>query len=80
MDEQHTQAECLDSLGSTSTLASSVINADIEDDPALGQDEDTILLLPTLSITDEIMQLINQSALSEEMTGLQSDGVWNING
>ena len=80
MDEQHTQAEYLDSLGSTSTLASSVINADIEDDPALGQDEDTILLLPTLSITDEIMQLINQSALSEEMTGLQSDGVWNING
>ncbi|XP_031429130.1 uncharacterized protein plekhg2 isoform X3 [Clupea harengus] len=74
VDEQHTQAECLDSLGSTSTLASSVINADIEDDPALGQDEDTILLLPTLSITDEIMQLINQSALSEEMTGLQSDG------
>nr|XP_055053717.1 uncharacterized protein plekhg2 [Misgurnus anguillicaudatus] len=71
------QADSIGSSGSTSTLASSVIEVEFaRDDLTLCQDEDDLTPLPpppTLSITEEIMQFINQSRLREGMAQLTSD-------
>ncbi|KAA0701932.1 Pleckstrin -like proteiny domain-containing family G member 2 [Triplophysa tibetana] len=71
------QAGSIGSLGSTSTLASSVIEVESgRDNPALCQDDDDLNPLPpppTLSITEEIMQFINQSRVREGMAELSSE-------
>nr|XP_694345.6 pleckstrin homology domain-containing family G member 2 [Danio rerio] len=71
------QADSMGSSGSTSTLASSVIEVESgRDDLALCQDEDDMTPLPpppTLSITEEIMEFINQSRARQGMTELTSD-------
>ncbi|XP_065136053.1 uncharacterized protein [Paramisgurnus dabryanus] len=71
------QADSIGSSGSTSTLASSVIEVEFaRDDLTLCQDEDDLTPLPpppTLSITEEIMQFINESRLREGMAQLTSD-------
>ncbi|XP_073673755.1 uncharacterized protein [Garra rufa] len=65
------------SSGSTSTLASSVIEVESgRDDLALCQDEDDMTPLPpppTLSITEEIMQFINESRARQGMAELTSE-------
>ncbi|XP_067307315.1 uncharacterized protein [Pseudorasbora parva] len=65
------------SSGSTSTLASSVIEVESgRDDLALCQDDDDMTQLPpppTLSITEEIMQFINQSRARQGMAELTSE-------
>ncbi|XP_056119260.1 mucin-4 isoform X1 [Rhinichthys klamathensis goyatoka] len=65
------------SSGSTSTLASSVIEVESgHDDLVLCQDEDDMTPLsppPTLSITEEIMQFINQSRARQGMAELTSE-------
>ncbi|XP_036392479.1 pleckstrin homology domain-containing family G member 3-like [Megalops cyprinoides] len=64
------QADSLGSSGSTSTLASSVIEVEAgRDDLGLGPDED--MTPPTLSITEEILQFINQSRAREGLLDLQ---------
>lgn len=72
------QADSMGSSGSTSTLASSVIEVESgRDDLALCQDEDDMTPLPpppTLSITEEIIEFINQSRARQGMTELTSDG------
>lgn len=71
------QAGSIGSSGSTSTLASSVIEVESgRDDLALCQDDDDLNPLPpppTLSITEEIMQFINQSRVREGMAELSSE-------
>ncbi|XP_067221840.1 mucin-4-like isoform X1 [Chanodichthys erythropterus] len=71
------QADSMGSSGSTSTLASSVIEVESgRDDLALCQDEDDMTPLPpppTLSITEEIMQFINQSRARQGMAELTSE-------
>ncbi|XP_028818475.1 uncharacterized protein plekhg2 isoform X2 [Denticeps clupeoides] len=71
------QADSLGSSGSASTLASSVIEVEpVRDDLGQCQDEDDIVPLtppPTLSITEEIMQFINQSRVREGLTELQAN-------
>ncbi|KAM9442169.1 uncharacterized protein ACWYII_014332 isoform 2-T2 [Salvelinus alpinus] len=69
-----------DSLGSSgSTLASSVMEVEAEaerPDPCLGLDDEDLSPLslpPTLSITEEIMQFINQSRVREGMAELKHD-------
>lgn len=73
------QADSMGSLGSTSTLASSVIEVESgHDDLALCQDEDDMTPLPappTLSITEEIMQFINESRARQGMAELTSEVV-----
>ncbi|KAM9442168.1 uncharacterized protein ACWYII_014332 isoform 1-T1 [Salvelinus alpinus] len=73
-----------DSLGSSgSTLASSVMEVEAEaerPDPCLGLDDEDLSPLslpPTLSITEEIMQFINQSRVREGMAELKHDIVWD---
>lgn len=68
------------SSGSASTLASSVIEVDSgQDKMGLLQDEDEdmspLLTPPTLSITEEIMQFINESRAREGMPELSSNMV-----
>ncbi|CAM4552568.1 unnamed protein product [Leuciscus chuanchicus] len=71
------QADSMGSSGSTSTLASSVIEVESgRDDLVLCQDEDDMTPLsppPTLSITEEIMQFINQSRARQGMAELTSE-------
>ncbi|KAK2881152.1 hypothetical protein Q8A67_018420 [Cirrhinus molitorella] len=71
------QADSMGSSGSTSTLASSVIEVESgRDDLALCQDEDDMTPLPpppTLSITEEIMQFINESRARQGMAELTSE-------
>ncbi|XP_039526769.1 mucin-4 isoform X2 [Pimephales promelas] len=71
------QADSMGSSGSTSTLASSVIEVESgHDDLVLCQDEDDMTPLsppPTLSITEEIMQFINQSRARQGMAELTSE-------
>ncbi|XP_051963350.1 uncharacterized protein plekhg2 isoform X2 [Xyrauchen texanus] len=71
------QADSIGSSGSTSTLASSVIEVESSrDDLALCHDEEDISPLPpppTISITEEIMQFINQSRVREGMAELTSE-------
>ncbi|XP_057207072.1 uncharacterized protein LOC130564737 [Triplophysa rosa] len=71
------QADSIGSSCSTSTLASSVIEVESgHDDLALCQDDDDLTPLPpppTLSITEEIMQFINQSRAREGMAELSSE-------
>jgi len=73
------QADSMGSSGSTSTLASSVIEVESgRDDLVLCQDEDDMTSLsppPTLSITEEIMQFINQSRARQGMAELTSEVV-----
>ncbi len=73
------QADSMGSSGSTSTLASSVIEVESgRDDLALCQDEDDMTPLPpppTLSITEEIMQFINESRARQGMAELTSEVV-----
>uniref|UniRef100_A0A8C7UFI0 Pleckstrin homology domain containing, family G (with RhoGef domain) member 2 n=1 Tax=Oncorhynchus mykiss TaxID=8022 RepID=A0A8C7UFI0_ONCMY len=72
-------ADSLGYSGSTKTLASSVMEVEAETerpDPCLGlEDEDlsSLSLPPTLSITEEIMQFINQSRVREGMAELKHD-------
>nr|XP_046150666.1 pleckstrin homology domain-containing family G member 3-like isoform X4 [Oncorhynchus gorbuscha]XP_046150668.1 pleckstrin homology domain-containing family G member 3-like isoform X4 [Oncorhynchus gorbuscha]XP_046150669.1 pleckstrin homology domain-containing family G member 3-like isoform X4 [Oncorhynchus gorbuscha] len=76
-------ADSLGYSGSTKTLASSVMEVEAEaerPDPCLGlEDEDLspLSLPPTLSITEEIMQFINQSRVREGMAELKHDIVWD---
>lgn len=76
------QADSIGSSGSTSTLASSVIEVESgRDDLALCQDDDDLSPLPpppTLSITEEIMQFINQSRAREGMAELSSEMVHRV--
>lgn len=70
------------SSGSASTLASSVIEVGSgQDKLVLGQDEDEEMsplpTPPTLSITEEIMQFINESRAREGMPELSSNVVRN---
>uniref|UniRef100_A0A3B4C0H4 Pleckstrin homology domain containing, family G (with RhoGef domain) member 2 n=1 Tax=Pygocentrus nattereri TaxID=42514 RepID=A0A3B4C0H4_PYGNA len=72
------QLDSLGSSGSTSTLASSVIEVDSgRDNLSLVQDdyEDLAPLPspPTMSITEEIMQFINQNCVREGMAELSAD-------
>ncbi|XP_050985538.1 uncharacterized protein plekhg2 [Labeo rohita] len=71
------QADSMGSSGSTSTLASSVIEVESgRDDLALCQDEDDMTPLPpppTLSITEEIMQFINESRARQGMAELMTE-------
>uniref|UniRef100_A0A9J7X7X0 Pleckstrin homology domain containing, family G (with RhoGef domain) member 2 n=1 Tax=Cyprinus carpio carpio TaxID=630221 RepID=A0A9J7X7X0_CYPCA len=71
------QADRMGSSCSTSTLASSVIEVESgHDDLALCQDEDDMTPLPpppTLSITEEIMQFINESRARQAMADLTSE-------
>ncbi|XP_036417146.1 uncharacterized protein plekhg2 isoform X2 [Colossoma macropomum] len=72
------QLDSLGSSGSTSTLASSVIEVDSgRDNLSLVQDdyEDMAPLPspPTMSITEEIMQFINQNCVREGMAELSAD-------
>uniref|UniRef100_A0A671S6Q9 Uncharacterized LOC107662784 n=1 Tax=Sinocyclocheilus anshuiensis TaxID=1608454 RepID=A0A671S6Q9_9TELE len=71
------QADSMGSSGSTSTLASSVIEVESgRDDLTLCQDEDDMTPLappPTLSITEEIMQFINESRARQGMAELTSE-------
>lgn len=69
------QADSIGSSGSTSTLASSVIEVESgRDELALCQDDDDLTPLPpTLSITEEIMQFINQSRAREGMAELSTE-------
>lgn len=70
--ELYPQADSLGSSGSTSTLASSVIEVEAgQDDLGLGPDDE--MTPPTLSITEEILQFINQSRAREGLPGLQPD-------
>ena len=74
------QLDSLGSSGSTSTLASSVIEVDSgRDNLSLVQDdyEDMAPLPspPTMSITEEIMQFINQNCVREGMAELSADVV-----
>ncbi|KAI1893327.1 hypothetical protein AGOR_G00122580 [Albula goreensis] len=70
--ELYPQADSLGSSGSASTLASSVIEVEAgRDDLGLGPDED--ITPPTLSITEEILQFINQSRAREGLPDLQPD-------
>ncbi|XP_046718873.1 uncharacterized protein plekhg2 isoform X1 [Silurus meridionalis] len=76
--ELYTQVESLASSGSASTLASSVIEVGSgQDKLCLGQDEDEDMsplpTPPTLSITEEIMQFINESRAREGMAELSSN-------
>ncbi|XP_014017638.2 uncharacterized protein isoform X2 [Salmo salar] len=72
-------ADSLGSSGSTNTLASSVMEVEAETewpDSCLGlEDEDLspLTLPPNLSITEEIMQFINQSRVREGMAELKHD-------
>ncbi|XP_041730970.1 uncharacterized protein LOC121562872 isoform X2 [Coregonus clupeaformis] len=72
-------ADSLGSSGSTNTLASSVIEVEAEaerPDTCLGLEEEDLSPLslpPTLSITEEIMQFINQSRMREGMAELKHD-------
>ncbi|KAL0972822.1 hypothetical protein UPYG_G00195170 [Umbra pygmaea] len=73
-------ADSVASSGSTSTLASSVIEVEAvgkRPDPCVGlEDDDDLSPLsppPTLSITEEIMQFINESRAREGMTELNRD-------
>ncbi|XP_026138243.1 uncharacterized protein LOC113115141 isoform X2 [Carassius auratus] len=71
------QADSMGSSGSTSTLASSVIEVESgRDDLALCHDEVDMTPLPpppTLSITEEIMQFINESRARQGMAELTSE-------
>lgn len=74
------QPDSIGSSGSTSTLASSVIEVESgRDELALCQDDDDDLSPlpppPTLSITEEIMQFINQSRAREGMAELSTEMV-----
>ncbi|XP_027031020.2 uncharacterized protein plekhg2 isoform X1 [Tachysurus fulvidraco] len=76
--ELYTHVESLASSGSASTLASSVIEVGSgQDKMGLGQDEDEDMSPlpspPTLSITEEIMQFINESRAREGMPELSSN-------
>ncbi|KAK3531663.1 hypothetical protein QTP70_025893 [Hemibagrus guttatus] len=76
--ELYTQVESLASSGSASTLASSVIEVGSgQDKMGLVQDEDEDMSPlpspPTLSITEEIMQFINESRAREGMPELSSN-------
>lgn len=72
--ELYPQGDSLGSSGSASTLASSVIEVEAErDDLELGLEED--MTPPTLSITEEILQFINQSRAREGLPDLQPDTV-----
>ncbi|XP_053095847.1 uncharacterized protein plekhg2 isoform X1 [Pangasianodon hypophthalmus] len=76
--ELYTQVESLASSGSASTLASSVIEVgSAQDKLGLGPDEEEDMsplpTPPTLSITEEIMQFINESRAREGMPELSSD-------
>nr|XP_046170063.1 pleckstrin homology domain-containing family G member 3 isoform X2 [Oncorhynchus gorbuscha] len=72
-------ADSLGFSGSTNTLASSVMEVEAEaerPDPCLGLEEEDLPPLsapPTLSITEEIMQFINQSRVREGMAELKPD-------
>ncbi|TRY89857.1 hypothetical protein DNTS_024921 [Danionella cerebrum] len=72
------QADSIGSIGSTSTLASSVIEVESSTEHlVLCQDEDDMAPLPpppTLSITEEIMEFINQSRARQGMAELTSEG------
>ncbi|CDQ62863.1 unnamed protein product [Oncorhynchus mykiss] len=76
-------ADSLGFSGSTNTLASSVMEVEDEaecPDPCLGLEEEDLPPLsapPTLSITEEIMQFINQSRVREGMAELKPDIVWD---
>ncbi|KAM9468829.1 uncharacterized protein Hap1MRO34_013413 isoform 2-T2 [Clarias gariepinus] len=75
--ELYTQIESLASSGSASTLASSVIEVgSSQDNLGVGQDDDEDMsplpTPPTLSITEEIMQFINESRAREGMPELSS--------
>ncbi|XP_036817023.1 uncharacterized protein LOC110503626 isoform X1 [Oncorhynchus mykiss] len=76
-------ADSLGFSGSTNTLASSVMEVEDEaecPDPCLGLEEEDLPPLsapPTLSITEEIMQFINQSRVREGMAELKADIVWD---
>ncbi|XP_026171100.1 mucin-5AC isoform X2 [Mastacembelus armatus] len=81
------QAESLGSAGSSSTLASSVIEVEPEraasliSPPRPNQDEEdeeeeeltTLSPPPTLSITEEILEFINQSRAREGFTSIHTD-------
>ncbi|KAJ8280703.1 hypothetical protein GJAV_G00057950 [Gymnothorax javanicus] len=77
--ELYPQADSLGSSGSTSTLASSVIEVEVgQDDLGLGQDDlgldpDEVMSPPTLSITEEILQFINESRAREGLPNLLPD-------
>ncbi|TSN39345.1 Pleckstrin homology domain-containing family G member 3 [Bagarius yarrelli] len=71
----YTQVESLASSGSASTLASSVIEVASGQDKISHDDEDMSPLPtpPTLSITEEIMQFINESRAREGMKALSTN-------
>ncbi|XP_064157282.1 uncharacterized protein plekhg2 isoform X2 [Anguilla rostrata] len=70
--ELYPQADSLGSSGSASTLASSVIEVEAgQDDLGLGPEDE--MTPPTLSITEEILQFINQSRAREGLPSLQPD-------
>ncbi|XP_026853467.2 LOW QUALITY PROTEIN: uncharacterized protein plekhg2 [Electrophorus electricus] len=76
--EVYPQVDGLGSSGSTSTLASSVIEVESGQETrglAQEEDEDMVPLSPppTLSITEEIMQFINQSRVREGMAELSTE-------
>ncbi|XP_056230946.1 mucin-17-like [Seriola aureovittata] len=88
------KADSLGSAGSSSTLASSVIEVDAER-PELGltqqlrpnheeeEDEEEELTPlshpPTLSITEEILEFINQSRAREGLTSIHTDATEKVN-
>uniref|UniRef100_A0A3B4UR03 Pleckstrin homology domain containing, family G (with RhoGef domain) member 2 n=1 Tax=Seriola dumerili TaxID=41447 RepID=A0A3B4UR03_SERDU len=68
------QADSLGSAGSSSTLASSVIEVDAERAELEEEEELTPLSHPpTLSITEEILEFINQSRAREGLTSIHTD-------
>ncbi|XP_038163900.1 mucin-17 isoform X3 [Cyprinodon tularosa] len=82
-------AESLGSAGSSSTLASSVIEVEMErDEPRIklclgsdqqGEEEEELATLrppPTLSITEEILEFINQSRVREGLTAMEPTSVF----
>ncbi|XP_055369832.1 mucin-2 [Betta splendens] len=78
------QAGSLGSAGSSSTLASSVIEVETEREPRLTkpkEEEEELTPLsppPTLSITEEILEFINQSRAKEGLASIHTDPVEQV--